>query len=391
MSTCPIEKKCGGCCYLNKTYEEQKLIKEKYVRKLMNGIAKVDPVIGMEEPWHYRNKVNAAFARRKNGEIISGIYEEGTHRVVPVRECLIEDRQADLIIGDIRKLAADFHLMIYDEDRRTGFLRHVMVRRGHRTGQYLVILVAASPVFPSRKNFVRSLLAKHPEVESVVLNVNDRKTTMVLGKRNITLYGSGTIDDVLCGKTFRISPGSFYQINSVQTEKLYHKAIELAGLTGKETVFDSYCGIGTIGIVAADHAGRVIGVELNKQAVADANFNAKRNQCDRIEFHADDAGRFLVRMAERREKADVIFMDPPRSGSTPEFIDAAVRIAPEKIVYISCDPETLARDLKLFRKKGYQAGTVYPVDMFPWTRSIECVVALSKCVPTKKAAIRSTK
>jgi 23S rRNA (uracil1939-C5)-methyltransferase len=374
---CRIDKKCGGCVYLRHTYEEQLAIKEKRVRSFMEGIAKVRPVTGMEDPFHYRNKVNAAFARRRDGKIVSGIYEEGTHNVIPVTSCLIEDKKADEIIGTIRKLAASFKVRIYDEDHGSGLLRHVMIRRGWKSGQVLVILVTASPVFPSKNNFVKALRAAHPEITSVVLNINDRQTSMVLGERNITLYGKGYIEDTLCGHTFRISPSSFYQINSVQTEKLYRKAVELAALTGDETVFDAYCGIGTIGITASPQAGKVIGVELNRQAVRDAAVNAKINAIPNIRFYADDAGRFLAEMAARGEKADVLFMDPPRSGSTEVFLKAASEMEPSRIVYISCEPETMARDLRQLRK-DYTIGEIWPFDMFPWTRSIEAVCVLHR-------------
>ena len=376
-SACRIDKKCGGCVYLRHTYEEQLAIKEKQVRCLMEGIAKVRPVTGMENPYHYRNKVNAAFQRKRDGKIVSGIYEEGTHNVIPVSSCLIEDQKADEIIGTIRRLALSFKVRIYDEDHGSGLLRHVMIRRGHVSGQVLVILVVASPVFPSKNNFVKALRAAHPEITSVVLNVNDKQTSMVLGSRNITLYGKGYIEDILCGCRFRISPSSFYQINSVQTEKLYGKAIELAELTGEETVFDAYCGIGTIGITASADAGRVIGVELNKDAVRDAAINAKLNDIPNIRFYADDAGRFLTEMAARGEKADVLFMDPPRSGSTEVFMKAAFEMEPSRIVYVSCDPETMARDLRYLRK-NYNVGEIWPFDMFPWTRSIECVTVLKR-------------
>ena len=215
------------------------------------------------------------FGRLRDGRIISGIYQEGTHKIVPVDSCLIEDQTADAIIRDIRGLLASFKIKIYNEDSGYGLLRHVLIRRGFATGQVLVALVLASPILPSKNNFVKALRKLHPEITTVVLNVNDKKTSMVLGERNITLYGKGYIEDILCGKTYRISPGSFYQVNPVQTEVLYRKAIELAGLTGRERVLDAYCGIGTIGMTAADQAGEVIGVELNRAAVRDAVSNAQ--------------------------------------------------------------------------------------------------------------------
>ena len=309
---------------------------------------------------------------------ISGIYQEGTHKIVPVDSCLIEDQTADSIIRDIRGLLASFKIKIYNEDSGYGLLRHVLIRRGFATGQVLVALVLASPILPSKNNFVKALRKLHPEITTVVLNVNDKKTSMVLGERNITLYGKGYIEDILCGKTYRISPGSFYQVNPVQTEVLYRKAIELAGLTGRERVLDAYCGIGTIGMTAADQAGEVIGVELNRAAVRDAISNAKANGVKNIRFFAGDAGDFLDDLAARGETVDVVFLDPPRAGSTEKFLNAVARMGVERVVYVSCNPETLARDLKYLKKKGYQAEGVWMVDMFPWTESCETVVLLSK-------------
>ena len=262
IPACPAAGKCGGCAYQGIPYEEQLQKKKEQVRRLLRDICPVRAAVGMEDPYHYRNKVHAAFGRLRDGRIVSGIYQEGTHKIVPVDSCLIEDQTADSIIRDIRGLLASFKIKIYNEDSGYGLLRHVLIRRGFATGQVLVALVLASPILPSKNNFVKALRKLHPEITTVVLNVNDKKTSMVLGERNITLYGKGYIEDILCGKTYRISPGSFYQVNPVQTEVLYRKAIELAGLTGRERVLDAYCGIGTIGMTAADQAGEVMGVEL---------------------------------------------------------------------------------------------------------------------------------
>lgn len=255
---CPVVKKCGGCGCRGISYKEETDIKEKKVRKLLKGICKVEPIIGMENPYHYRNKIHASFARLRDGSIVSGKYAEGTHRVVPVDDCLIEDEKADAIVRDIRGLLKSFKIKIYNEDSGFGLLRHVMVRRGFRSGEIMVVLVLVSPIFPSKNNFVKALRKLHPEITTVILNVNDKRTSMVLGERNITIYGKGYIEDELCGCIFRISPSSFYQVNPVQTEKLYGKAVEFAGLTGKERVIDAYCGIGTIGLIASKHAKEVI-------------------------------------------------------------------------------------------------------------------------------------
>ena len=378
IAACKAAKKCGGCQYQGIPYEKQLQDKQKAVRQLMQPFCKTAGITGMKDPYHYRNKVHAVFARKKDGTIISGVYEEGTHRVVLVETCQIEDEKADAIINDIRGLLKSFKIKIYNEDTGYGLLRHVLIRRGFSTGEIMVVLVLGSPVMPSKNNFVKALRKLHPEITTVVLNVNDKRTSMVLGDRETTIYGKGYIEDVLCGLRFRISSKSFYQINPVQTEKLYGKAMELAGLSGTERVIDAYCGIGTIGMVAAKFAKEVIGVELNPDAVRDAVKNAKHNQMKNIRFYQEDAGRFMEKMAALGEKADVVFMDPPRSGSTEQFMKSVVTLAPKKIVYISCDPQTQARDLKYLTRYGYKAMGAYPYDMFPFTKHAENIVLLTK-------------
>lgn len=242
----------------------------------------------------------------------------------------------------------------------------------------MVVLVTASPVFPSKNNFVKALREKHPEITTVVQNINGRGTSAVLGQKEHVLYGKGYIEDVLMGLRFRISARSFYQINPVQTEVLYGKAMELSGISGKERVIDAYCGIGTIGLIAAKNAKEVIGIELNKDAVRDAIGNAKGNQISNARFFAGDAGEFMVDMAEQGEKADVVFMDPPRSGSTEVFLGSVVKLGPKKVVYISCNPATQLRDVKYLLKNGYQLKGAWPVDMFPMTDEIENICLLEK-------------
>jgi 23S rRNA (uracil1939-C5)-methyltransferase len=332
----------------------------------------------MEAPLHYRNKVHAVFTHKRDGQIVSGIYEEGTHNVIPVDECLLEDQKADAIIRDIRDLLKSFKIKTYNEDTGYGLFRHVLIRIGHVTRQVMVVLVLGSPILPSKNNFVKALLKLHPEITTIVLNVNDKKTSMVLGDRETVLYGKGYIEDELCGCRFRISPKSFYQINSVQTEKLYAKAMELAGLSGKERVIDAYCGIGTIGLIAARKAKEVIGVELNGDAVRDAVRNAKMNAVENARFYENDAGIFMTEMAAAGEHADVVFMDPPRAGSDEAFLSSIVTLAPKKVVYISCNPQTQARDLAYLRKHGYQAEGCWPYDLFPMTEHVETVVLMSR-------------
>ena len=375
---CPLAKKCGGCQLQNMSYDRQLKWKQARCEILLKKFGKVSKIIGMENPYLYRNKVQAAFGRTKSGKIISGVYQSGSHRIVMVDSCMTEDVTADEIIVDIRNMIPKFKIWTYDEDKGTGFLRHVLVKRGFTSGEVMVVLVGASGYFPMKKKFVAALLEKHPEITTVVLNINPKDTNLVLGDREEVLYGNGYIEDTLCGCVFRISPKSFYQINPVQTEKLYNKAMEFARLDKDTTVIDAYCGIGTIGLVAAKTAGNVVGVELNPDAVKDAISNCKRNGMKNARFYCDDAGEFMQALAENGESADVVFMDPPRSGSSKKFIDSLTAMKPERVVYISCNPETLARDLQFITKKGYGVKKIQPVDMFPHTNHIECVVLLER-------------
>ena len=378
VTKCSVSKKCGSCQYQGVPYKEQLAAKQKRMKKLLGKFANVKPIIGMDDPFYYRNKVHAVFSRKRNGEIVSGIYQEGTHRVIAVEECLIEDKKSQEIIRTIRDMLKSFRIKTYDEDTGYGLLRHVLVRRGFFTDEIMVVLVIGSPIFPSKNNFVKALRKKYPQITTVVLNVNDKKTSMVLGERDIVIYGKGYIRDTLCGCTFRISPQSFYQVNPVQTEILYKTAIEYAGLGRKETVIDAYCGIGTIGLVAAKRAKNVIGVELNPDAVRDARINAKENKITNARFYQGDAGEFMENMAENGEHADVVFMDPPRTGSDKKFMSSVIKLNPSRIVYISCGPETLARDLEYLTKHGYDVRKIQPVDMFSFTDHCENICLLTK-------------
>ncbi|WP_081679513.1 23S rRNA (uracil(1939)-C(5))-methyltransferase RlmD [Butyrivibrio sp. XPD2002] len=380
---CPVSKKCGGCQMIDVPYKEQIKRKHKRVEELVGKFGKVEPFIEMDKPEHYRCKVHAVFTHDRKGNPISGIYKEGTHDVVPVNECYLENEKADAIIATIRGMLKSFKIKTFDEDNGYGLFRHVLIRVGHNTGEIMVVLVLTSPILPSKNNFVKALLGEHPEITTIVINVNDKRTSMILGDKEKAIYGPGFIYDTVCGMKFKISPKSFYQVNPVQTEKLYSKAVELAGLTGKETVLDCYCGVGTIGIIASPHAGEVIGVELNKDAVRDARINAKMNEIKNITIYENDASRFMVQMAEAGDHADVVFMDPPRAGSTEIFMDSMFKLNPDRVVYISCSPDSLARDLEYLTKNGYKADRIIPVDMFPFTRSCETVVLLTRTTGRK--------
>ena len=375
-------KKCGGCPMLGLDYAEQLKQKEAAVRKLVGKYGPVAPIRGAENPCHYRNKVISTFAAGPGGKLVSGIYAAGTHKVLPVESCLLQDEVLDTVMQAVRAAASTCRYQPYNEDKGTGLLRHCLLRRGVVSGQVMVVVVTAQPVLPGAKNFVRALLAeaekRHVPVTTVVQNYNPRRTSVVLGEEEKVLYGKGFILDTLCGKTYALSPRSFYQINHDQTEVLYGLAVEAARLTGKEVVLDAYCGIGTIGLTASGRAKQVVGVELNRDAVRDAIGNARHNDVKNARFFAADATQWITEAAAAGQRADVIFMDPPREGSTPQFIESVARMAPKRVVYVSCNPETMARDLALLTAKGYRAEGFTPVDLFPQTAHCETVCLLSK-------------
>lgn len=378
-SGCSIAGKCGSCRYSGVPYDKQLKTKQKMMQELLGGFGRVEPIIGMEDPLHYRAKVHYAFDRDRKGNIIAGCYEADSHKVVDLTlaGCLIEDEKCQEIMATVKKLMYSFKIKTYDEDTGYGLLRHCLIRRGVNTGEIMAVLVLSSPIFPGKNNFVKALRSAHPEIKTIVINVNDADTSLVLGEKEIVIYGPGYITDELLGLKFRISPKSFYQVNPRQTEKLYQTAIDLAGLSGKETVLDAYCGTGTIGLCAAKSAREVIGVELNPDAVRDARTNAKINGIKNAVFYVGDAGEFMEKNAAAL-KCDVLFMDPPRSGSTEKFLNAAVKAAPNRIIYISCGPESLKRDLNILTKKGYAVKRIQPVDMFPFTEHVETVCLMSR-------------
>lgn len=374
---CRHFKDCGGCHLQHMNYEAQLRFKQSQVGNLLGEYGKVNEIIGMENPYDYRNKVHSTFKSDKTGAIVSGIYKPYSHDIVAIDRCVIQTPKSDELIMSIRKIAKKCKLEAYDEDTGRGFLRHVLIRTGYNTGEIMVVLVVTKKMFPSKTKFIAELKKAHPEVDTLIMNLNSRKTSVVLGGWEKVLYGKGYIEDVLCGKKFQLSARSFYQINPIQTEKLYNKAIEMAELNGDEVVLDTYCGIGTIGIIASDKANKVIGVEVNHQAVKNAKNNAKINKCSNIEFYERDASEFMKAAAKDKFDVDVLFMDPPREGSNVNFLDSAIKLAPRTIVYISCSPETQARDLK-YLVDDYEIREIQPVDLFPQTHHCECIVKLTR-------------
>ncbi len=374
---CPYAAKCGGCQSIHIPYRQELHRKQQRLETLLGKFGRVAPIYDMQIPWHYRTKVQRAVSF-DNHRVNFGVYQTGTHRIVPVEHCSIESEKAQEVLGTVRRLMRELRISAYDEIRGTGFLRHVLVREGRATGQLLLVLVSSTPIFSQQKNFIRAVTAAHPEIRSIVLNLNDRFTPVVLGDRERVLFGDGYIEDVICGLTFRISSRSFCQVNPVQTEILYRTAMEFAALTGTERVLDAYCGIGTIGLIAAGGAKEVLGVEKNRDAVRDAIANAKRNKIRNAWFSPGDAGVAMEELAKEGEELDVVFMDPPRSGSDERFLHSLLTAKPERIVYISCGPDTLARDLEILTEGGYHVRRIQPVDMFPHTEHIETVVLLTK-------------
>lgn len=376
---CKVCTSCGGCTYQQLDYKEQLNYKTNKVKEAFLKFAKMKvnvlPCIGMENPYFYRNKIQMPLSLSKQNKIISGFYKEKSHEIVPIDKCFIENEQAEIILSKIKELMKKYKIAPYDEDTRSGVIRHILIRTSLHKKQLMVVLVTNVDAFGGRKEFIKSLHLECPIITTIVQNINTRDTNVILGDKERILFGKGYIEDSLCDVWFQISAKSFYQVNPVQTEILYSKAIEFAKLTGKERVLDCYCGIGTIGLIASKHAKEVIGVEIVKEAIRDAINNAKRNNITNEIFVVGDASEYMVNFAKEKGKVDVVFMDPPRKGSDDKFLNSVLTLLPKRIVYVSCDPTTLARDIKKLSLK-YEIETIQPVDMFPMTYHVETVVSL---------------
>ena len=383
--SCPVAKRCGGCEWLAMPYDVQLKRKQAYIEELFAGYrCKVDPIVGMEDPVGYRNKVQLPLAaghpdRDGNMTVRFGIFERGTHSIVPCDECLVEDKRARPIIATVAKLMEELHIRPYDEKTGEGALRYALVRTANATNEIMLTLVCTSPRIPSQRPFIDKLLEKHPEITTIVLNVNRERTSVILGNDEKVIMGPGYIEDELCGCRFRISSSSFYQTNPRAAENLYNLAIEMADLKSSDLIGDAYCGTGTIGIVAAKKSGaELLGVERNGDAVEDARDNADLNGVTNAEFITGDAGSVYARMARAGEKLDVVFMDPPRAGSSQAFLANLSRLGPRRVVYISCEPKSQIRDIQALVKNGYQVKRIAPVDMFPHTDHVENIVLLER-------------
>ncbi len=375
-SICPVYKKCSGCQLLNMTYEEQLRFKQVKIDRLMGKLCRPDTIIGMESPEGYRHKVTAVYDF-KNGKAMCGVYQSATGGIVSVKKCAANHPTADRIANEIMKTALSLKIPIWSSYGKNGFLHYTLVRIAAGTGQIMVIIAGKDKNFPSKGAFVNELTKRCPEITSLVFTVS-KSDKILSGNSFETLYGKDSIEDIICGKRFRISPKSFAQVNPVQTEKLYSLAIKYAKLTGRETVIDAYCGIGTLSLIAAEKAKKVYGCEINRSAVNDAVINAKLNGVDNAEFICADSGDFLAEFTDEKLKADVVILDPARAGCDKKFLSNLVRISPERIVYVSCNPETQARDVFYLIKNGYKIKKLSPVDMFPFTCHVETVVLMSK-------------
>lgn len=378
VNDCPAIKECGGCKYAGVTYLYSCADKYEYVRKLMPKGCKVNEIMPCSNPFHYRNKVHSAFKKLRNGKIICGPYEAGSHRIVKADMCLIENKTASAIIRDCADIAAKMKVSIYNETSGTGELRRVLVRVADKTGEVMVVIVTGTRFFRQKTAFIKELTKRHPEITTVLININQRHDSMILGNETKKVTGKGYITDILLGRKFRISPTSFYQVNRDQAEILYSTAVRLAEFTGEERAIDAYCGTGTTTLTFAGFTKSITGVEINPEAVNDAIKNAKANNVNNAEFVCADAVEYMSELAQTGEKIDCVILDPTRLGTDERFIKACEKLSPEKIIYISCGPDTLARDLKAFAKCGYKARVAEPVDMFPWTSSIEVVCLLTK-------------
>lgn len=381
---CAYARQCGGCQIQALSYEKQLAYKQ---QKIENNLIRIggfqkeeipmQPIIGMEDPDHYRNKAQFPVGCDKEGHLIAGFYAGRTHSIISNRKCYLGVEVNEQILNLVLAHMEAYDIPAYDETTGKGLVRHVLIRYGFQSKEIMVCLVVNGSRIPGAEDLIAKL-REIPGMTSISLNINREKTNVILGRKGKLLWGQEYITDTIGPIAYQISPQSFYQVNPVQTKNLYEKAISMAGLTGNERVMDAYCGIGTIGLIASRNAKEVISVELNPDAVRDAVTNAKRNGIKNVSFYQNDAGAFMVSMAEKGEKADVVFMDPPRAGSDEAFLSSVVMLAPEKIVYISCNPETLARDLRYLTKHGYRAEEAWGYDMFAWSEHVETVCLLSR-------------
>ncbi|MCY6371250.1 23S rRNA (uracil(1939)-C(5))-methyltransferase RlmD [Clostridium ganghwense] len=379
---CSIYKRCGGCSLQHMSYEAQLEFKKNRVRDVLERIGKLEDYVlhdtlGMKEPYRYRNKVQLPVGE-ENGEIKIGFYAPRSHNIIDMDTCYIQDEIADKVVKLTKEWMNKFNLKAYNEEDNSGIVRHIMIRRGFKTKEVMVVIVTRQNSFPYKEEFVELIRENIKEVTSIVQNINHKKTNVILGEKCITLYGEDFISDYIGEFKFNISPLSFFQVNPIQTEVLYNKALEYADLSGKEVVFDAYCGTGTISLFLSKKANKVYGVEIVQQAIENAKINAKQNNINNVEFQVGKSEEAIPELIKNGIKADVVVVDPPRKGCDKVLLEAITEMKPERIVYVSCDPSTLARDLAILKEEGYKTVEVQPVDMFPQTGHVETVVKICK-------------
>ncbi len=376
---CNTYNRCGGCnlrhIEYEKTLELKKNSVENTLRKTLGRDVKINEILGMDKPYYYRNKLQYPIGIKDDNPVI-GVFAERTHEIIPTSSCKIQNELAQKIANDIFKFIKENHISVYNEKTLQGSVRHIVIRVGVKTNEAMVTIVSNTEKLEKENELVEYLVNKYPEIKTIVKNINTKNTNVILGKENMTLFGNGYIYDYLGNKKFKISPMSFYQVNPIQTEKLYNKAIEYANLSGNETIFDLYCGIGTIGIFASDKAKKLYGIETIPEAIEDAKENAKINKIENAEFFVGDVEKTLPEFIEKNNvSAEVIFIDPPRKGCDKTALDAIMKIQPQRIVYVSCNPATLARDLRIL-EENYTLTKIAICDMFPWTSHCEVISVL---------------
>lgn len=379
-ANCDTYSKCGGCSLRHMEYEyTMKLKKEAVENTLKKALGReiyVDETIPMEQPFYYRNKLQYPLGVSENGELTMGVFAKRSHQIIPTNHCFLQNQLAQKIANSIFSFAKENQISGYDEKSRTGILRHIVIRVGVKTNEAMVTLVVNNWKIPKEKELTNFLTKQFPEIKTIVKNLNDKNTNVILGTKNKAIFGDGYITDSLLGKKFKISNLSFYQVNLIQTEKLYAKAIEYAQLSGNETIFDLYCGIGTIGICASSKVKQLFGMETIPEAIEDAKENAKLNGVENSEFFVGDVEKKLPAFIEKTKvKPDVVFVDPPRKGCDRTALETLLKVAPKRIVYVSCNPATLGRDLKILEEK-YEVKRLAICDMFPWTGHVEVVAML---------------
>lgn len=378
---CPIVRRCGGCQIQHMSYEGQLDYKTRLVKDAVERIGGLKDVmvhrtIGMENPWYYRNKAQFPVGM-KDGKVHIGFYASRSHEIIDTDLCMIQDKINDEVLEIIRSFIKEYSISIYDENTGDGLIRHIMTRKGFKTGEVMICIVINGDDIPYSRELVESLKQNIKDLKTIVLNINRKSTNVILGDMNKVIYGEGYIYDFIGEFKFKISPLSFFQVNPVQTEVLYNKALEYAGLTGEETVIDAYCGIGTISLFLSKKAKKVYGVEIVGQAIEDARENAKLNSVDNVEFILGESETVIPRLYEQGIKADVVVVDPPRKGCDEKLLEVIVKMASQRVVYVSCNPSTMARDLKYLSERGYAVREIQPVDQFPQTVHVESIVLMT--------------